>query len=187
VDEAHALGATGPGGRGLAEASGCGESVDVVIGTLGKALGVSGAFIASGGDVVELLINRARTFIYTTAPPPLLALASLAALEEVETNEVLRQRLRENAASFRSRIEGITGMPSTSIAKDHIIPVRVPGAERVMRACSGLLEQGIFCQGIRPPTVPPGACRLRFSISALHKEEHLVNAARALEEVLAAL
>ncbi len=185
VDEAHAIGALGPDGRGLAAEYGVDANVDLLLGTLGKAFGVSGAFIAGSAGLRDLVINRARSFLYTTAPPPVLALAALAALDEVRRGEPLRERLRENAAHLRERFGAILGSPLKG--QDHIIPVPVPGADRVMRACAGLLERGVFCQGIRPPTVPPGQCRLRFSLSANHNSEHLERAVRALEEVLSNL
>ncbi len=178
VDEAHSIGATGPSGRGLAADAECGKSVDIILGTLGKAFGVSGAFIAASEAVVELLINRARPFIYTTAPPPAVAAAALAALEMVRRGDEARERLRRNNARFRELLSGFLGeMPP---GRDHIVPVHCPGAGNVMEACSRLLEKGIFCQGIRPPTVPAGKCRLRFSLSALHTDDHLEKTAALL-------
>jgi glycine C-acetyltransferase len=182
VDEAHSLGATGPGGRGLTADGEWGKSVDVVLGTLGKAFGAQGAFIAARREVVELLVNRARTFIYTTAPPPLLACAAEAALMEVERGDPLRARLRRNASLLRESIARGLGVPPPG--RDHIVPVVLPGAERVMQACTALLAEGIFCQGIRPPTVPAGRCRLRFAVSALHTRIHIERAAEALKRVL---
>lgn len=182
LDEAHALGAAGPGGRGLAAEAGRLEAVDVLLGTLGKAFGASGAFIAAKREVIELLVNRARSFIYTTAPPPMVAAAAQAALAEVKAGDALRERLKENAAGLRDRFEAILGQRPPG--EDHIIPVFIPGADRVMKVCAALLERRVFCQGIRPPTVPAGRCRLRFSVTALHDEKHLDHAARSLEEVL---
>jgi glycine C-acetyltransferase len=173
VDEAHALGVLGPKGK-----SACALDIDIVLGTLGKAFGLSGAFIAARSPVVELLINRCRTFIYTTAPPPMLACAARAALEEVEAADEARERLRENTRRLRE------GIDRELMGVDHIVPVLLPGADRVMRACETLLEKGVFCQGIRPPTVPAGQCRLRLSVSALHTKEHLDRAIKALDQVL---
>jgi glycine C-acetyltransferase len=182
VDEAHAIGNVGPSGRGLAAEQGCASDVDVLLGTLGKAFGVSGAFIAARAPVIELLVNRARSFIYTTAPLPAAAAAASAALGLVREGNELRERLRGNSARFRELAgEALGERPP---GRDHIVPVLCPGAERVMRACAALLERGIFCQGIRPPTVPKGRCRLRFSVSILHEERHLEQAAAALGEVL---
>ena len=182
VDEAHALGACGPGGRGLVEEAGVSGSVDVVLGTLGKSLGTAGAFLAARAEVVELLLNRARTFIYTTAPPPALAAAAGAALDRAAGAEDRRARLRENSARFRAYLAGVLGAPPPG--QDHIVPVAVPGAERVMAVSRALLARGVFCQGIRPPTVPPGGCRLRFSVSALHEDAHLARTAEALAGAL---
>jgi 8-amino-7-oxononanoate synthase len=182
VDEAHALGAVGPRGRGVAADAGCAREVDLRLGTLGKALGVAGAFIAADKTFVELCINRARTFIYTTAPPPAIACAAKAALQVAIEASDCRAALRDNTVHFRKGLEGILGFAPAG--RDHIVPVPVPDDRAVMQASAALLERGIFCQGIRPPTVPEGASRLRFSLSALHGREHLDRALEALKEVL---
>ncbi|MAE71910.1 MAG: 8-amino-7-oxononanoate synthase [Gemmatimonadetes bacterium] len=182
LDEAHALGATGPSGRGLAAETGCADSVDVVLGTLGKAFGASGAFVAARSPIVDLLLNRARSFIYSTAPMPAVAAAGSAAIDLVRDGRVARQRLRHNTERFREAVLEITGCNPPGI--DHIVPVFFPGVTRVMKACADLLELGIYCQGIRPPTVPAGSCRLRFSISAAHDDEQLDQAAAALGKIL---
>ncbi len=185
LDEAHAMAAIGPLGAGIAAESGAGHEVDLVLGTLGKGFGVGGAFIASEPDLIELVINRARSFIYTTAPPPHLAAAASAALKLVLEGDSLRERLRQNSDALRERIERNIGQAPSGC--DHIIPVLVPGVDKVMAACAGMLDEGIFCQGIRPPTVPHGRCRLRFSVSAAHTAEHLEAAAEALKKVLSGL
>lgn len=185
VDEAHALGATGPGGRGIASALGCNAQVDFLLGTLGKAFGVAGAFLASQREGIDLLINQARSFIYTTALPPFVATAAHAALKEVENGKSLREKLKRNTAYFRGKVSSFLG--SDPPGQDHIIPVFIPGRERVMEVSKALLDRDIYCQGIRPPTVPLGKCRLRFSITAQHTREHLDRAAKALEQVLVAL
>lgn len=185
VDEAHALGALGPKGRGLAAEAGCGREIDLLLGTLGKAFGVAGAFIATQSRLAKLLVNKARTFIYTTAPPPALACAALAALDAVKNGDSRRERLQGNTHYFRERLTALLGVAPAGC--DHIVPVPVSGARRVMQASSALLESGIFCQGIRPPTVPPGRCRLRFSVSAQHTQAHLDRAIHALEQVLGSI
>ncbi len=189
VDEAHALGAMGPSGRGLAAAEGCSREVDVLLGTLGKAFGVSGAFVAAGGPIIDLLKNRCRSFIYTTAPMPAVAAAASAALRLVREGDDLRETLRRNVARFRQLAGRVSAgaLPQNVAAlpgEDHIVPIVCPGAERVMAVCGALLDKGIYCLGIRPPTVPAGRCRLRFSISAAHSAEDLEKAAEALDEVL---
>jgi len=182
VDEAHSLGATGPSGRGLAAAEGCSAAVDLLLGTLGKAFGVSGAFVAAAAPIVDLLVNRCRSFIYTTAPMPAAAAAAAEALRLARESDDLRERLRRNVAHFRTLAQRATGQALPG--EDHIVPVVCPGAERVMAACGALLERGVYCLGIRPPTVPAGRCRLRFSISAEHSADDLERAVSALEEVL---
>ncbi|MFH2001355.1 MAG: 8-amino-7-oxononanoate synthase [Planctomycetota bacterium] len=185
IDEAHSLGAIGPGGRGGAAEAGCMDGVDIFLGTLGKAFGMSGAFIAGRKAVKDLLVNRARTFIYTTASPPALACAASAALGIIKEAGSLRQRLRENGLIFRALVRDITG--ETPLGEDHIVPVPVRGAKKVMKASETFFDLGIFCQGSRPPTVPAGRCRLRFSLSALHTNEHLKKAAEALRRVVRTL
>jgi len=177
VDEAHALGATGPSGRGLAAAAGCGGAVDVLLGTLGKAFGVSGAFVAACRPIIDLLKNRCRSFIYTTAPMPAVAAAASAALRLVAEGDGLRRALREKVDRFRELVGPAPG-------EDHIVPIACPGAEKVMAVCGALLERGIYCLGIRPPTVPAGRCQLRFSITAAHGADDLEKAAAALGDVL---
>jgi len=182
LDEAHSFGTLGPQGGGLALELGCAEQVDCRLGTLGKAAGVAGAVVAGSEALIELLISRARSFIFATAPMPVLAAAASTALQLIGRGEQLRQRLHDNVALFRQRTTEILGVSSGG--QDHIVPVLCPGADRVMEASAALLERGLFCQGIRPPTVPPGTCRLRLSISAQHTAEHLERAARILGEVL---
>jgi len=179
VDEAHSMGTLGPSGRGLVAECGCESGVDVVLGTLGKAFGIAGAFVASSAPIVELLINRARSFIFSTAPMPATAEAARAALCIVRDATKLRQRLGENIDAFRRLVGEVLDEAPGGI--DHIVPVPCPGADRVMKVCADLLEQGIYCQGIRPPTVAPGKCLLRFSISAIHTDRHLRAATEAFD------
>lgn len=180
VDEAHATGAIGPGGRGTVAAAKLSGEVDVVVGTLGKALGSYGAYICSSAELSEYLLNTARSFIFSTAlPPPALAAASAAlALLEAEPERV--ERLRANAATLREGLaaEGLAagGAPS------QIVPLEVGDAERTMELCEALLERGVFAQGIRPPTVPAGSSRLRFSVMATHEQAELREAAREAGE-----
>ena len=185
VDEAHALGATGPGGRGLVAQAGVEGSVDLLLGTLGKAFGVSGAFVAGSAPLIELILNRARSFIYTTAPLPAAAAAAHAALGLVRDGDTLRDRLAGNQRVFRDRLAGF--LPSPPAGCDHIVPVPCPGPERVVAACAALLERGIYCQAMRPPTVPPGSSCLRFCLSAGHSLAQLERAAVALEHTLSQL
>jgi glycine C-acetyltransferase/8-amino-7-oxononanoate synthase len=176
VDEAHATGALGPGGRGAVAAAGLSEEVDLVMGTLGKALGSYGAYVCVGAGLRELLINTARSFIFSTAlPPPVLAAASMA-LELLEAEPGMVGRLSANATALREALAA-EGLPATG-SQSQIVPLAVGDAGRTMELCERLLERGVFAQGIRPPTVPPGSSRLRFSVMATHEASELREAAR---------
>jgi glycine C-acetyltransferase/8-amino-7-oxononanoate synthase len=180
VDEAHATGAMGPGGRGSVAAAGLSGEVDLVVGTLGKALGSYGAYVCAGAELCEYLLNTARSFIFSTAlPPPALA-AALAALELLEAEPELVRRLNANAVALREGLaaEGLAAGGSES----QVVPLEVGDAERTMELCERLLERGVFAQGIRPPTVPAGSSRLRFSVMATHEEAELREAARLAGE-----
>jgi 8-amino-7-oxononanoate synthase len=180
VDEAHATGALGPGGRGSVAAAGLSGEVDLVVGTLGKALGSYGAYVCASAELNEYLLNTARSFIFSTAlPPPALA-AALAALELLEAEPERVRRLRANAAALREGLaaEGLAAGGGES----QIVPLEVGDAGPTMALCERLLERGVFAQGIRPPTVPEGTSRLRFSVMATHDEAELRNAARLAGE-----
>ncbi|HKB52047.1 MAG TPA: 8-amino-7-oxononanoate synthase [Solirubrobacterales bacterium] len=176
VDEAHATGALGPGGRGSVAAAGLSGEVDLVLGTLGKALGSYGAYVCAGAELSEYLLNTARSFIFSTAlPPPVLA-AALAALEMLEAEPERVKRLSANAAVLREGLvaEGLEAGGGQS----QIVPLEVGDAALTMELCERLLERGVFAQGIRPPTVPRGSSRLRFSVMATHERADLREAAR---------
>jgi 8-amino-7-oxononanoate synthase len=172
VDEAHALGVFGPGGRGLAAAQGV--EPDVVVGTLGKSFGVAGAFVAGSKELVSLIRNRARSFVYSTAPPPLLARAAIAALELVRDADEARQNLLSNAARLRAELT-LLGFDVPS-GESQILPVLIGENDRTMRLSAELLAQGVFVQGIRPPTVREGTARLRLTPMATHRPEHIQRA-----------
>jgi len=175
VDEAHATGAVGPGGRGSVSAAGLSGEVDIVVGTLGKALGSYGAYVCAEPELVDLLVNSARSFIFSTAPPPSASAAAAAALGILETEPELVGKLQANAALLRRSLaaEGLEAGPSTT----QVVPVHVGEAEATMELCELALEKGVFAQGIRPPTVPDGSCRLRMTAMATHRREDLVAAA----------
>jgi glycine C-acetyltransferase/8-amino-7-oxononanoate synthase len=176
VDEAHATGAVGPGGRGSVSAAGLSGEVDVVVGTLGKALGSYGAYACADAETIELLVNSARPFIFSTAPPPPALGAALAALEILEAEPQLVERLQANAATLRGALseEGL----SVGASASQVVPIEVGAAETTMELCERALQRGVFAQGIRPPTVPEGSSRLRFTAMATHRPEELVGAAR---------
>jgi 8-amino-7-oxononanoate synthase len=175
VDEAHATGAVGPGGRGSVSAAGLSGEVDVVVGTLGKALGAYGAYVCAGAETVDFLVNTARPFIFSTAPPPPAVGAAAAALELLEAEPAMVDRLQENAAVLREALaaEGLAAGGSAT----QIVPVEVGEAEPTMALCERALERGVFAQGIRPPTVPEGSCRLRFTVMSTHDPAELRRAA----------
>jgi 8-amino-7-oxononanoate synthase len=174
VDEAHATGAIGPGGRGSVAAAGLSGEIDLVVGTLGKALGSYGAYVCANAETVDFLVNTARPFIFSTAPPPPSVAAAAAALELVSSHRV--ERLQTNADRFRTALaaEGLDPGPSQT----QIVPIEVGEAERTMALCERVLERGVFAQGIRPPTVPEGSSRLRFTVMATHRVGELERAAK---------
>jgi 8-amino-7-oxononanoate synthase len=174
VDEAHATGAIGPGGRGSVAAAGLSGEVDVVVGTLGKALGSYGAYACANPETIDFLLNTARPFIFSTAPPPPSVAAAGAALELVSANRV--GRLQENATRFRAALAAEGLDPGRS--QTQIVPVEVGEAELAMELCERVLERGVFAQGIRPPTVPDGSSRLRFTVMATHRVGELERAAK---------
>jgi 8-amino-7-oxononanoate synthase len=171
VDEAHATGVLGPTGAGWAEAQGVSGRVDVLMGTLGKALGSFGAFVAGSARVVEWLTSRSRTFIFTTALPPSACGAALAALEVVAAEPARRERLRGLTARMKAGLAELGFDMARVVAP--IFPV-VLGEEAVaLEASRRLRERGWFVRAIRPPTVPAGTSRLRVSLGAGHTEEQV--------------
>lgn len=175
LDEAHAIGVMGPQGRGVAAAAGV--VPDVVVGTFGKALGTFGAFAATTRAVADLLWNRARPLVFSTGLPPSVAAATLAAIEIARGPEgdARRATLVAHARRFRAIVPHAGGAARSAIA-----PVRVDDDARVMQITARLLEQRVFVQGIRPPTVPVGTARLRVSLCARHDPAHVENAARLI-------
>ena len=178
VDDAHGTGTIGPGGRGALAQHGLEDHVDAVVGTLGKALGCYGAFVACDEQMARYLVNAARTFIYSTALPPPAVAGALAALELLEESPKRVQRLATNARVLRTELE-TEGFDLSGCAT-HILPLVIGDAELTMRICERALAGGIFAQAIRPPTVPPMTSRLRLAVMATHREEELRAAARLL-------
>ena len=180
VDEAHALGVFGPNGRGLSAELGI--QPDVVVGTLGKAFGVAGAFVAASEEVVSLIRNRARSFVYSTAPPPMLARAAIEALRLVREADDGRHALLENASELRSQLRALGfDIPSEN---SQILPVLIGENNRTMQLSAELLDKGVFVQGIRPPTVPEGTARLRLTPMATHRPEHIERAIDAFASLV---
>ena len=180
VDEAHALGVFGPNGRGLSAELGI--QPDVVVGTLGKAFGVAGAFVAASEEVVSLIRNRARSFVYSTAPPPMLARAAIEALRLVREADDGRHALLENASELRSQLRALGfDIPSEN---SQILPVLIGENNRTMQLSAELLDKGVFVQGIRPPTVAEGTARLRLTPMATHRPEHIERAIDAFASLV---
>jgi 8-amino-7-oxononanoate synthase len=178
VDEAHATGALGPGGRGSVAAAGLSGEVDVAMGTLGKALGSYGAYVCASRELADYLLNTARSFIFSTALPPPTVAAALAALKLLEAEPQRVERLAANAATLRRSLAA-EGLPAGD-ARSQVVPVTVGDPEQAMALCERALERGVFAQGIRPPTVPPGSSRLRFTVMATHEPAELEEAARSV-------
>jgi len=177
VDEAHATGVFGEHGAGVVEELGLEGEVEIQMGTLGKALGGFGAYIAGSRGLIEWLINRARSFIYTTGIPPAVAASALAALDLIAQEPERRQRLWQNAAFLRHGLEtlGFTLGPTRS----PILPVLIGDAPPTMALADALWRHGVFAHGIRPPTVPEGTSRLRVTPMATHSHEQLTQALEA--------
>jgi 8-amino-7-oxononanoate synthase len=185
VDEAHAVGVLGPGGAGLAEAEGVKDRVDVEMGTLGKALGAFGAYVAGPARLRELLLTRARSFVFTTALPPAACGAALAALEVVRGDPARRARLHALMAHLKAGLSA-RGFDVSRVVSP-IFPVVLGSEARALAAARGLRERGFFVRAIRPPTVPRGTSRLRVAITAGHAEAQLDAFLGALDEVLPGL
>jgi glycine C-acetyltransferase/8-amino-7-oxononanoate synthase len=178
VDEAHGTGALGPGGRGALAEAGLADQADVIVGTLGKALGSYGAYVACDREMASYLVNAARTFIFSTAPPPPAVAGALAALDLLLAKPQMVDRLASNAAALRRALEA-EGFDVRG-SRTQIVPLVVGDAELAVRTCEAALEHGIFAQAIRPPTVPPMTSRLRLAAMATHSPQELRAAARAL-------
>jgi 8-amino-7-oxononanoate synthase len=178
VDEAHATGVIGPGGRGLVAALGLERSVDVVVGTLSKALGSYGAFACCDRTMAEFLINRARTLIFSTALPPPSVMAARAALRIVREQPELVERARHNARLLREELATLAfAVPD---GETPIIPLIVGDPHDATALSEAALQRGVFVQAIRPPTVPDGTSRLRVVTTAGHAGDDLRKAARVL-------
>ncbi|MEM9304736.1 MAG: 8-amino-7-oxononanoate synthase [Pseudomonadota bacterium] len=179
VDDAHGLGVLGPQGAGAAAAAGV--KPDVLVATLGKAVGTFGAFVAGPEDVIELLVQRARSWIYTTAPPPALAAASLVAVEIARFEKSRRERLEALIRRFR---EGAATLPFELLpSTTPIQPLVLRSSERALAVSAALRERGIWAPAVRPPTVPADSARLRITLTAAHDGDdidRLLDALRAI-------
>ena len=172
VDEAHSVGVFGPSGAGLCSQLGISDEGLIQVGTCGKALGSFGAYVACCHPVAELLRNRARSFIYTTALPPATLAATQAAIQYIRHHPERQQQLHRNQCYVAERL----GIHSSS----QIIPIVLGTAARALAVSQQLEQQGFWVQAIRPPTVPNGTARLRLSLSAIHTREQLDKLCTAL-------
>lgn len=184
IDDAHGFGVLGANGAGLCEEQGLDQQqVPVLMATLGKAVGVSGAFVAGNDDLIETLIQQGRSYIFTTASPPAIAAAVMQALRIIRTEAWRREKLYELIHYFRQRASGLDCelMPSTSA----IQPIVIGDNQRAVDLGHALLERGIHVTPIRPPTVPEHTARLRITLSAGHEKVHIDRLIDCLSELLA--
>ena len=181
LDEAHATGVIGKDGRGLADELGVSGGVEIQMGTLGKALGASGGYICGSRALIDFLVNRARSFIFSTAPVPAAAAAARAGIEiiQAQEGETQRKRLRSRVVEFQSGI--LKRKPQIPAA---IVPIIFGDEEKAVEAAAKLRQRGIFVPAIRFPTVARGKARLRVTLTASHSPEDVVSLIRALNEVV---
>jgi glycine C-acetyltransferase len=182
LDDAHGTGILGARGRGTAEAAGVLAEVDVLMGTLGKSIGSFGAFVAGNASLRDLLVNTARSFIFSCALAPAQVEAARASLRLIDEEPWRRERLAANCDRLRLRLakSGISTAPSTT----HILPVVLGENERTMTVCEDLLERGYYAQGIRHPSVPRGSARLRITPMATHDESEIDGLADAIRDCI---
>lgn len=181
VDEAHAVGIFGKDGAGVVEEEELGENVDLIMGTFGKALGSFGAYLAGSESVVRYLHNFCRSFIYSTALPPPVIAASLAALELLRREPQRRKELREKADSFRESLKE-KGLEVRGCSQ--IVPLIVGETRRVLELSERLRERGFWARALRPPTVPANESRIRFSLTFHHSDECLNDLKKSIFELL---
>ncbi|MDJ0777214.1 MAG: 8-amino-7-oxononanoate synthase [Gammaproteobacteria bacterium] len=183
VDDAHGFGVLGERGAGLVEQAGMDQhQVPILVATLGKALGTAGAFVAGSEVLIETLVQHARPYVYSTASPPALAAATLAALELLESEAWRRQKLHDNITYLRKRAAalGIVLMPSTTA----IQPLVIGDNEQAVRLADDLFACGYHVVAIRPPTVPAGSARLRITLSAAHESAQIDGLLETLARLL---
>ena len=181
IDDAHGFGVLGEQGRGSLAHFGISSKRIIYMGTLGKAAGVFGAFVAAEQIVIDTLVNHARSYIYTTATPPALASALLASLRLIANGDALRSHLQSLISQLRNGFHSLpwTVMPSATA----IQPLLVGDNQAALNMSNGLRERGIWVAAIRPPTVPPGTARLRITLSAAHSAADVTHLIKALHEL----
>jgi 8-amino-7-oxononanoate synthase len=182
VDEAHGTGCVGPAGRGAVADAGLEDDVDVIVGTLGKALGSYGAYVLCDETMGKYLVNTARTLIFSTALPPPAVAAAMASLELLREQPRRVDKLQRNARALREALAG-HGLAAPA-SETQIVPLIVGEAQHAVAASERALEAGVFAQAIRPPTVPAGSSRLRLAVMASHTRSELREAASVLARAL---
>ncbi|HYH58579.1 MAG TPA: 8-amino-7-oxononanoate synthase [Thermoleophilaceae bacterium] len=184
VDDAHGVGALGPGGRGSVADAGVEDEVDVVVGTLGKALGSYGGYVCCDRTMAKYLVNTARALAFSAALSPPAVAGALAALEILRAHPERVHKLQRNA---RAVVEALADEGIETSSDTHIVPIPTGSGEAALSASERLLERGIFAQAIRPPAVPDGGARLRIAVMASHSASELTPAAREIARAVAAV
>src|SRR5437870_4606222 len=187
LDEAHAVGVIGPNGRGLAAAENLNEDVDLQMGTLSKALGASGGYICGSRSLIEWLINRARSFIYSTAPPPGIVAAALAAVDFLGSSEGEERRLLlwKRISLMQEFLPGDGLNKKATNASSAIFPWIVGGEQAAIDLASALQKEGFLVPAVRYPTVAKGAARLRITVTAAHEKEQIRSLCEAIKRLSA--
>lgn len=182
VDDAHGTGVMGTHGRGSLEACGVEADVPFHLGTLGKALGTSGAYLVGSETFVRFLVNTARTFMFTTSPPAAMAAATIAALDLLQREPERRARLWTNRDVL---FQGLIGMGLRLTASSSpILPVVIGDERLTLEVAQALLDRGVYAPAIRPPTVPKGSCRIRLTVTAEHTPDHVNHVLEAFRDIL---
>ena len=182
VDDAHATGILGPTGRGTFEHFDLSpDTIDILMTSGSKALGASGGFICGSRDLIDLIRNRSAAYIYTTAMPPDACASTTAALDLIQRDASLRQRLRHNTTTISQHLQTLGFDLAQS--QTHIIPILVGDAKKTVEISEYLYNRGIYLYGIRPPTVPEGQSRLRLSVMATHTDDDIAQLLDAMTEV----
>ncbi|CUQ67610.1 8-amino-7-oxononanoate synthase [Candidatus Nitrospira inopinata] len=185
VDDAHGTGVMGATGRGTLEALGVEDDIPFHMGTLGKALGSSGAYVVGSGEIIDYLLNTARSFMFTTAPPPATAAAARAAVTIIRQEPERRTRLWENQAWMLHGLRRLGFRLTETVSP--ILPVLIGDAATALAFAEQLLARGVYAPAVRPPTVPQGTSRIRITVTSEHTASHLEEALHAFESAGRAL
>lgn len=180
IDDAHAMGVFGQHGKGMIEHYGLEGKIDIIMGSLSKAIGSIGGFIAGNKDLIDFFKNKARSFVYTTALPPAACAASLAGLTLIQEDTTLIDKLWDNIRYLRSQLSKFI---SNISGESPIIPIIIGSAEDALNVSTRLYENGILIPAIRPPTVPSGTSRLRISLMATHSKEDINRLIDTLKDI----